>query len=77
MTLQELSPQYRAAARAISERIAQLQRQRRESDDPEEAEHLKRRILDLRPLLHQTRQLAELTQRYYERGYHRNEQFTL
>jgi UDP-N-acetyl-D-mannosaminuronate dehydrogenase len=38
---------------------------------------LERRIRDLQPLLRQSRELAELTARYYERGYHRSEKYTV
>ena len=41
------------------------------------AEHLQRRIRDLEPLHRQTRQLAELTARYYDRGYRKNAYYTL
>ena len=45
--------------------------------DRESAEHLQRRIRDLEPLHRQTRQLAELTARYYDRGYRKNAYYTL
>ena len=38
---------------------------------------LKRRILELQQLLRQSRELADLTRHYYERGYYRNEKYTL
>ena len=38
---------------------------------------IKRRIAELTPLLTQMNELAELTERYYERGYYRNEKYTL
>ena len=43
----------------------------------EERLRLTRRILALEQLLRQSRELAELTQHYYERGYHRSEKYTL
>ena len=43
----------------------------------EERERLKRRILELQQLQRQSRELAELTRHYYERGYYRNEKYTL
>lgn len=68
MTLKELSPLYLESARLISERMSLLRRQRRETDDPQERFRLERRLLELRPMLTQMNQLAELTARYYERG---------
>ena len=35
------------------------------------------RIRDLEPLHRESRQLAELTARYYDRGYHKNAYYTL
>ena len=61
MTLKELSPLYLESARLISERMSLLRRQRRETDDPQERFRLGRRLLELRPMLTQMNQLAELT----------------
>ena len=84
MTLKELSPLYLESARLISERMSLLRRQRRETDDPQERFRLERRLLELRPMLEvavigarDDTQLAELTARYYERGYDRNGHYTL
>ena len=41
------------------------------------AERLKRRIAELQVLRRQSSELAELTKRYYERNYHRDERYTL
>ncbi len=77
MTLLELSPQYRRSADAISQRLRLLRRQLRQTTDSDEAFHLQRRIRELQPMLHQCRQLAELTEHYYDRGYKRNEFYTI
>ena len=77
MTLKELSPLYLESARLISERMSLLRRQRRETDDPQERFRLERRLLELRPMLTQMNQLAELTAHYYERGYDRDGHYTL
>ena len=45
--------------------------------DPEEIFHIKRRIAELTPMLTEMNELAELTARYYERGYYRNAKYTL
>ena len=49
----------------------------RRTDDPEEQWQLQRRIADLTPILTQMNELAELTAHYYDRGYWRNEKYTL
>ena len=54
-----------------------LQQAQARCGDRESAEHLQRRIRDLEPLHRQTRQLAELTARYYDRGYRKNAYYTL
>lgn len=77
MTLQELSLQYRAAAVPLRARLSQLRRELAAAQDPEEIWHLKRRIAELTPMLTEMNELAELTQRYYERGYYRGTKYTL
>ena len=77
MTLKELSREYHRSAELLALRIAQLQRAYRESRDPEERWHLRRRVQELKPMLTQTRELAELTEHYYDRGFWRNEKYTL
>ena len=77
MTLREMSRDYRAAAVPLRRRLAQLRRALAKADDPEEIWHLKRRIAELTPMLTEMNELAELTERYYERGYYRNEKYTL
>lgn len=76
MTLNEMSRGYREEAARLKERIGTL-RMREKLAEPEEREKLKGRIADLLILLRQTRELAEITEHYYERGYHRNEAYTL
>ena len=77
MTLKEISREYLASATLLRDRLRQLRQQIAESTDPNEIWHLKRRIGELSPILTQMYELAELTDRYYERGYHRNEKYTL
>lgn len=77
MTLQELSRQYEQSADLLRVRLRQLRQQLAQADDPEEIWHIRQRIAELAPLLTQTNELAELTARYYERGYYRNEKYTL
>ena len=77
MTLAELSRCYEAAAVPLRARLRQLRIELAGAEDPEEIWHLKRRIAELTPMLTEMNELAELTARYYERGYYRNEKYTL
>ena len=77
MKLSELSPAYRAGEKAILERIRELSERLETAADPAEIVALRRRIRDLGPLLRQTRELAELMEHYYERGYYRNERYRI
>ena len=77
MTLQELSKCYEAAAVPLRARLHQLRVMLAGAEDPEEIWHIKRRIAELTPMLTEMYELAELTARYYERGYYRNEKYTL
>lgn len=77
MTMEELSAAYRRAADAIAARIRELNEAAADCQKEEEADIYRRRIAELRPLLREARELAELTAHYYERGYRRNGKYTL
>lgn len=77
MTLQELSRCYEEAAAPLRARLRQLRQQLSNETDPEEIFHIKRRIAELTPMLTEMNELAELTAHYYDRGYYRNEKYTL
>ena len=77
MTLREMSQDYEAAAVPLRARLRLLRQMLAEAEDPEEIWHIKRRIAELTPMLTQMNELKELTERYYERGYYRNEKYTL
>lgn len=77
MTLREMSDQYEASAVLLRARLKELRGMLAKAEDPEVIWHIKRRIADLTPMLTQMNELAELTARYYERGYYRNEKYTL
>ncbi len=77
MTLLELSADYEAAAVPLRARLRLLRQMLASATDPEEIWHIRRRIAELTPMLTQMNELAELTARYYERGYYRNEKYTL
>ena len=77
MTLLQLSEQYRYSALLLRKRLRQLRVLLAQAEDPEEIWHIRRRIAELTPMLTQMNELAELTARYYERGYYRNEKYTI
>lgn len=74
--LSELGKQYREAAEPIRKKLAELRAELRRTSDPEKVWHLKRRIAELTPILSELNMMAECSERYYERGYYRNEQIT-
>lgn len=76
-TLSEMSDDYKAAAALLRARLRQLRQELTQADDSEAVWHLQRRIAELTPMLTQMNELAELTARYYERGYWRNAKYTL
>lgn len=77
MKLHELSAGYEESARLLRVRMQQLRRAIRKTDDPEEIWNLQRRIAELTPILTQMNELSDLTAHYYDRGYWRNEKYTL
>ena len=77
MKLAELSLAYEESARLLRQRMKELRRSIQETEDPEEKWHLQRRLAELTPLLTQMNELAELTAHYYDRGFWRNEKYTL
>lgn len=77
MTLEELSRCYEEAAVPLRNRLRELRFALAEATDSEEIWHIKRRIAELTPMLTQMNELAELTAHYYDRGYYRNEKYTL
>ena len=77
MSLASLSPVYEESARLLRQRLQQLRARLPEAETSEEYWQLKRRIAELSPMLTQMNELAELTAHYYDRGYWRNEKYTL
>lgn len=77
MTLLQISRTYEEAAVPLRKRLQYLRQALAQAEDPEEVWHLKRRIAELTPMLTEMNELAELTARYYERGYYRSEKYTL
>jgi len=77
MTLREISAEYRQSGDLLRVRLSELRRAARWEEDEEKLWRLRRRIADLGCMLRQVNELTELTARYYERGYTRNEKYTL
>ena len=77
MTLVEISRGYESSARLLKKRLRELRQLAEATQDPEEIWHIKRRIKELSPLLTEMNELAELTAHYYDRGYWRNEKYTV
>ena len=77
MTLLELSVEYRANARALDFIICQLQAVLERTENEDQRLMLNERIHMLSTMLREARELAVLTERYYERGYRRNAKYTL
>lgn len=72
-----MSYMYAADACIFRERITALREQAKSAETDEEVRRLKHRIEELQVLLRQSRELADLTQHYYERSYYRNAKYTL
>jgi hypothetical protein len=77
MTLLEMSVYYADSAASIRARMAELRSAERAETDPEIARRLRARMDALQPLLRESRELAVLTARYYDRSYHKHENYTL
>ena len=77
MTLAELSAGYEESARLLRRRMQYLRQALRETDDPEVRWDLSRRIAELTPILTQMNELSDLTAHYYDRGYWRDEKYTV
>ncbi len=76
MTLYEMSFVYREDAMRFRLRITVLREQAKAAQG-EDKLRLRQRILELQQLLRQSNELADLTGHYYERGYYRNEKYSL
>ena len=77
MTLEQIGGLYRASAEPLRKRLKELRSALKTAEDPEEIWRLKRRIAELTPMLTECNALAVLCERYYERGYYRDERYTL
>ena len=77
MTLLDLSAEYRSHAHALDLRICQLQYRLEHTRNAAQRCQLEDRIRMLSTMLREARELAVLTERYYDRGYRRNAKYTI
>ena len=77
MTLAELSLEYQAHAHALDLRICQLNDKLEHTKNADKRCQLQDRIRMLSTMLREARELAVLTERYYDRGYRRNAKYTI
>lgn len=77
MKLCELSEGYRQAAIPLKNRLRVLRRRLNAAQEPSQRAQLRHEIALLSGILTQCRELAELTEHYYERGFYRDGKYTL
>ena len=76
MMLLRMAAAYRQSGDLIRLRIIALQDAARTAG-PEEKKRLELRIRELSTLYRETREVALVLERYYDRRYHKNERYTL
>ena len=77
MTLRQIGAEYRVSGDLLRRRLKELRAALKTARDPEQIWQLKRRIAELTPMLTECNALAALCEHYYERGYYRDEKYTL
>ncbi len=77
MTLLELSAEYRAHAQALEERIRLLEGQLAATEGYTQRDELIQRIQMLATMLGEARELAALTEHYYQKNFRRNPYYSL
>jgi len=77
MKLADLSDGYRQAALPLRDRLRLLRQALKAADTPQRRAALRHEIALLSGIMTQCRELTELTAHYYERGYWRNDKYTL
>jgi len=75
MKLKELALSYRESAQWLAGRIRQLKGELEQSEDPLEQSSLRGRIEILWTMYRETRDVAVVCERYYERGYCRDAKY--
>lgn len=76
-TLRQISGDYAHAAAQLRERLRSLREQMALAEDPQARFALRQRIAVLTPILTEMNELAQLTAHYYDRGYYRDEKYTM
>ena len=69
MKLKELAVSYRNSAHILAVRIARLKQEWAQTEDPQARRALELRIETLTAMYRETRDVAVVCERYYERGY--------
>ena len=77
MRLHELSEGYRLATVPLRKKLRLLRLELKQADELSERAALRHEIALLSGIMTQCRELAELTAHYYERGFYRDEKYTL
>lgn len=77
MKLKELALSYRESAQWLAGRIRQLKGELEQTEDPLERSSLRGRIEILWAMYRETRDIAVVCERYYERGYCRNAKYKI
>ncbi len=77
MKLKELAVSYRNSAHILAVRIAQLEREWEQTEDPQARRALELRMETLTAMYRETRDVAVVCERYYERGYCRNAKYKI
>ena len=77
MTLAQLSPYYQESADLIGTRLKELRAARHQTENEAYQKSLDRRILELKPIYTECRELARLTAHYYDRSFYRNAKYSL
>lgn len=77
MMLAELSVSYEASAQLLKQRLHELRRMEKATEDAQARQQLRFRIRKLAVMQLQMNELASLTRHYYDRGYWRNAKYVL
>lgn len=77
MKLKELAVSYRDSAHSLAMRIAQLKQEWAQTEDPQVRRVLELRMETLTAMYRETRDVAVVCERYYERGYCRNAKYKI
>lgn len=77
MIIKEMAPWCREQARVLRRVIQALQQEKRTAQSEEARADLAGRIQALYPIVREMEELADHMEHYYDRGYDRNEKYTI